>query len=315
MRPAVEVRAWAEVDEPERLEVHDPRRPEGVPLSRREPEEELRRRPGSARRPGTPAAVAISFGRPGPPSSWPANPLRMLVIASTPFIRSKISVAAFWMCSWWSLRKRNATSLSSRQHRPRGSLGKRLASSRAALARARGRTAGAFCAACGTCVWKYGSPQATVMAEPLRVCPGTRRRASGGPRSSAARGFGKRARRVGDLRRDHLVVPRRDHDLDAFAVLDPHPVEEVLLGLAALPEVARSVGEPVDELVDARGAEGRTRRSADEQFLPCELHVRYGETRTRPRITRSRLRRTCWKVSGFATCSLTAYRLPWSCHA
>ena len=41
VRPAAEIGARAEVDEPERLEVHDPRRPERVPLGRREPEEEL----------------------------------------------------------------------------------------------------------------------------------------------------------------------------------------------------------------------------------------------------------------------------------
>ena len=82
--------------------------------------------------PGTPAAVAISFGSPLPPSIWPAKPLRMLVTASAPFIRSAISVAAARMCSSLSLRKRNATSFSSSSVSS-GSLGKRIASNSARL--------------------------------------------------------------------------------------------------------------------------------------------------------------------------------------
>ena len=68
-------------------------------------------------------------------------------------------------------------------------------------------------------------------------------------------------------------MPKRHDDLDAFLLLDAHAVDQVLLGLAALAEVARRrVRELVHELVDPRRAEGGARGSAEEQLLPGELH-------------------------------------------
>ncbi len=311
VRPAVEIGARAEVDEAERLEVHDPRRPESVPLGRREPEEELRAvrdqlRPRHAgrgrhllrqtRAPVELAREALADARDRKHALHPVEDLGrrlldVLLVVAPEEERDVVVLEAH-------VRRvaREAPGVEE------GALVRAPVEGQVQLSRA------------GHVRVEVRQAPGDGDRQPLRG-PGVlavqllQHIAQRGP------SLGQRARRVGDLRRDHLVVPRRDHDLHAFAVLDPHPVEEVLLGLAALPEMGRRVGEPVDELVDARGAEGRTRRSAEEQLLACELHASYGETRTRPRITRSRLRCTCWKVSGFATCSLAAYRLPWSFHA
>ena len=91
--------------------------------------------------------------------------------------------------------------------------------------------------------------------------------------ASDARASSELVPRRDDPGRDHLVVPQRHDDLDAFLLLDAQAVDQVLLGLAARDGVARRrVGELVHELVDPRRAEGGARGSADEQLLPGELH-------------------------------------------
>ena len=221
--------------------------------------------------PGTPAAVAISFGSPLPPSIWPAKPLRMLVTASAPFIRSAISVAAARMFSSLSLRKRNATSLSSSSV-SWGSLGKRIASMSAASCAPGGRTAGARLRPPATCVPEVRQAPRDREPEPVgrRGIVGVELGEHGGQRRARVEQL---VLRRDDPGRDHLVVPKRHDDLDAFLLLDAQAVDQVLLGLVARNGIARRrVGELVHELVDPRRAEGGARGSADEQLLPGELH-------------------------------------------
>jgi len=114
--------------------------------------------------------------------------------------------------------------------------------------------------------------------------------------------------RIGRLqRRGHdLVVQRRDDHEDALA-LGEAEVDDVLLGRQRTGRTGLTRGrrrQPVDELVDARPAEG-TCSCASQKAATGEPHQPCGRTSTRLRRSRSRFVGIWRYVYGAITCSLT----------
>ena len=210
-----EVPARSEVDEAERLEVRDPRAARGPAFCVDVKPRNSSAVSGIRSAPGTPAAVAICFGRLFAPSKPPpTNPLRMLVTRKMPSSSSNSVFAPSSMWSRRSLRRSTATWFSSSRVSA-GSLGKRIASASArtvffwvAVAR---RSTGRWRAAWPRDVAvEVRQPQATVTPSPAGVRSYRRsscRIASSKRRARVAQVVRPRLDR--ERRRDDLVVQRR----------------------------------------------------------------------------------------------------------
>ena len=167
VRAAVEVRARPEVDEPERLEVDDSPRAERVPLRRREAEEELRAV-------GNEVGARDSRGR----RHLFRQPLAPVHLAGEALADARHGERAFHSVGDLGRGRPDVLLVvAAEEERDVVLLEQRVVGiareadrvEQRSLAAPGGRTGRCTSAASGTCVWKYGRPQATVSPSPSGV--------------------------------------------------------------------------------------------------------------------------------------------------